>query len=167
MKYRYHPTQEDIRIATSFAKKYINDHIRGTRSIEVMKRDIVMGKLGEIAYKKYWGDSVSEIELSGTPQGSQPDFIRKDSNSYQSIRVEVKTIESETKWCTFGNWNFEELVLFRLEDGVLHWVNTYTRPILKEKAKPSNFSKKWYFDPEPSYVKMEIKPPPPGYNYYP
>lgn len=146
MKYRYHPTLEDIKLATDFAEKYINDHIRGTRSVEVMKRDIVTGKLGEIAYKRYWGDSVSEIELSGTPQGSQSDFIRKDAE--KSIRVEIKTIERETKWCTFGNWNFDELVLFRLEDGVIYWINTYTYSTVKQKAKPSNFSRKWYFHPE-------------------
>jgi hypothetical protein len=165
MKYRYYPTQEDIQKATSFAEKFISDHIRGTRSVEVMKRDMVIGKLGEIAYRRYWGDSVSEVEWSGIPQGSQPDFIR-NSESDQPIRVEIKTIEKETKWCTFGNWNFEELVLFRLEDGVIHWINTYTYPILKEKAKLSNFGKKWYFDPELSF-RREIKPSPPNYNYYP
>ncbi len=165
MKYRYRPTEEDWQLAREFCERTMNDHIRGTRSLFELKENIILGKLGEIAYKKYWEEEVTEVDWSGTPQGKEPDFLKSEGPS--QIKVQIKTIEGNSKWATFYNWNFDILVLFRMKNGILHYIDTYTYPVLKERARQSNYNKGWYFDPE-TWTKFGNYPSPPdGYNYYP
>jgi hypothetical protein len=167
MKFRYRPTDEDWKIARDFCERTINDHIRGKRSLFELRENIILGKLGEIAYKKYWEDDVNDVDLSGIPQGKEPDFLKKEEGT-RDIKVQIKTIEGTSKWVTFSNWNFDLLVVFQMKNGILHYIDTYTNPVLKEKARESNYSKGWYFDPTTSITKFGNYPEPPvGYNYYP
>jgi hypothetical protein len=165
MKFRYRPTEEDFRLAREFSDRTSNDHIRGKRSESEVRGNIILGKLGEIAYKRYFEDEVSDVDWTGIPQGKEPDFV----NLKFGTKIQIKTIDGTTKWCSFQNWNFDVLVLFRMMNGVLHYIDTYTCPVLKEKAKESNYGRYWYFYPEGDlvYDSGKYPPPPTGYNYYP
>jgi len=165
MKFRYRPSEEDWQTSREFANKTMNDHIRGKRSESELKSNIILGKLGEIAYKNYWEDEVTDVDWTGIPQGKEPDFLKTVGNS--KLKVQVKTIEGTTKWATFSNWNFDILVLFQMKNGILHYIETYTYPMLKEKARESNFTKGWYFDPDTTTKFGHYPPPPPGYTYLP
>jgi hypothetical protein len=162
MKYRYVPTHYEVYQAMNFAESFAEDHMRNGRDEKTLISNIAVGKLGEIAYKNYYGDAVSEVDWSGIPQGKEPDFINKKF----STKIQIKTLNEDTKWCSFGSWNFDILVVFRMVKGEVHYINTYTNPILREKAKSSKFNNGWYFYPSDD-VNQEYPAPPEGYNYYP
>lgn len=138
---KYNITEEDEDIVKDFIERSANNHIRYTRSIERVKEDIRVGKLGEIAYKRYCGDEISEIDWTGKPQGDGLDFKRKDG-----IGIQVKTINVDAKWCTFSDWKWDILVIYKMIGNEILLIGEFDREYIKGIARKSNW-KGWYIDP--------------------
>lgn len=139
---KYNITEEDEDIVEDFIERSMSNHIRSTRSEAQVKEDIRVGKLGEIAYKHYCGDDISEIDWEDRVQGDGLDFKRKDGTG-----IQVKTLNSDTKWCTFYDWKWDILVVFRLVGDTIELIGEFDRSYVKGIARESNW-KGWYIDPE-------------------
>ena len=137
---KYKIKEEDEDLVEEFINRSLNDHMRFTRDESTLKNHIRIGKLGEIAYKAYAGDSISEIDWKPIPQ-SGPDF-----RSIDGTGIQVKTITEDSKWCTFYNWNFDTLAVLRMNGDLIELVGEFDLEFLKGIAKKSNF-KGWYIDP--------------------
>jgi len=138
---KYTITQEDEFIVSDFIERSLNQHIHKNRSEYQVREDLRIGKLGEIAYKHWHGDSISGIDWSGIPQGTSPDFRDNEGKG-----IQIKTMRSDTKWCSFYNWNFDQLVALRIVGNEIHLVSELSIYSLKTIAKSSKWSG-WYFYP--------------------
>jgi hypothetical protein len=139
---KYTITNEDEDLVEDFIQRAYQYHIRSKRSEDEVKEDIRIGKLGEIAYKAYVGNDANEIDWSGIPQGTGEDFVHLERG-----KIQVKTLREDSKWCTFYNWNFDELVVFRIVRDQVLLIGEFSKENLKNDARKSNWSG-WYIDPE-------------------
>ncbi len=138
---KYLITSEDELLVSDFIERSAINHVRNNRTLDQVKEDIRIGKLGEIAYKHWYRDLISPIDWSGIPQGTSPDFRDTDGKG-----IQVKTMRSNTKWCSFYNWDFDRLAALRFVDGEIHLIKEFQRDQLKSIAKSSKWSG-WYFYP--------------------
>lgn len=137
---KYKIKEEDEDLVEEFINRSLNDHMRFTRDESTLKNNIRIGKLGEIAYKAYAGDNISEIDWKPIPQPG-PDF-----RSIEGTGIQVKTIAEDARWCSFYNWNFDTLVVLRMKGDLIELIGEFDLEFLKGIAKKSNF-KGWYIDP--------------------
>lgn len=139
--YKYKYTESDEDLIEDFIERSVSTHIRDKRSIEDLREDIRIGKLGEIAYSHYAGPECGEIDWSGRPQDQGADFTHIDGT-----KIQVKTIRSNANWASFYNWNFDRLVVFKEESGVLTLLKDLDIDEVKTVCKKSNWTG-WYIDP--------------------
>jgi hypothetical protein len=139
--YKYQYTEEDENLVEDFINRSIKDHIRERRSESEVREDIRIGKLGEIAYSHYAGPECGSVDWSGRPQDKAPDFIHTDGT-----RIQVKTIRSDANWASFYNWNFDRLVVFKENGGILTLLKDLDLDEVKSIARKSNWTG-WYIDP--------------------
>lgn len=135
----YQPTRKDFELAKDFAINAAKYHRRGKRTKDEIISDIIIGKIGEIAYKSWMGSEVNDLNYSfGNPDDGW-DFTKSNGD-----RVQVKTLRPETNWVTFNNWYWEELVVIR------YYVNYFQLEHIKSKseinaiAKPSKYRGFYY-----------------------
>lgn len=138
---KYTETKEDRLKIEEFIRLSAKNHRPNGRSIDQIKDDIRIGKLGEIAYKSWMGDLINDVDWSSVNQGTGEDFVNSKGK-----KIQVKTIRHDTKWCSFYNWNFDYLVCLRQIGSEIHFVSSLSKPQLKSKAIKSNWEG-WYFYP--------------------
>lgn len=141
---KYKVTEEDILLVEDFIQRAANNHFAFSRDYQEITENIRIGKLGEIAYKAYAGDEVGGVDWSGIPQGTSPDFFRKDGRG-----IQVKTLNHDTRWCSFYNWDFDELAVLRINSRVneIRLIGVFERQFIKSIASKSKW-RGWYIDPE-------------------
>lgn len=138
----YEITQKDEDLVEDFIIRSAHAHMNGSRSLEQVKEDIRVGKLGEIAYKNYCGDSINEIDWKGHVQFDGLDFKHQNGKG-----IQVKTLNQNTTWCTFNDWQWDILVALRLIGNKIHLIGEYDKAYVTGIAKKSKW-KGWYFYPE-------------------
>ena len=138
----YKITEDDEAIVDDFIQRSAKDHMQRTRTFAELKEDIRIGKLGEIAYKDYCGESINEVDWKGVVQTDGLDFKHEDGRG-----IQVKTLNTNTKWCAFPDWKWDVLVVLRENNGSIHMIGEFEKEYVKTKAKKSNWSG-WYIDPE-------------------
>lgn len=127
----YQIKQKDIDEAKTFAESQ--------KSKSISNADIdyyFLGKLGEIAYRNWHGSSV---KYSNTNKVT--DFTRSDG-----IRLAVTTVNKDTKWAVFNDWEFDVLVVLRKIEDRIFCINEVSKDQLKKIAKPSRW-RGWFFNP--------------------
>jgi hypothetical protein len=138
----YKVTEVDEDLVDDFIQRAANNHRAEGRDINKIEDNIRTGKLGEIAYKSYCGDSINEVDWSGVVQMDGLDFKRTDGTG-----IQVKTLNADTTWCSFPNWKWDVLVVMRLVGNEVHLLGEFEREYIKGIARKSNWSG-WYFNPE-------------------
>lgn len=138
----YKIKKEDLDLCTSFANRTASNHMRGERSHNQVVKDIIVGKLGEIAYKNYKGNAINDIDWSGVVQYDGLDFKSKEGKG-----IQVKTLNVDAKWATFNDWKWDLLVIQRLEGRAIKLIGEYEKDSIRSVARPSNW-KGWYFNPK-------------------
>jgi hypothetical protein len=139
--YKYKYTEQDEDLVEDFIERAIQSHMRERRSVSELKEDIRIGKLGEIAYWNYANPDCGEIDWSGRPQDQGADFTHTDGT-----KIQVKTIRSDAKWASFYNWNFDRLVVFKEDNGILTLLKDLEVEEVRSISRKSNW-KGWYIDP--------------------
>ena len=136
-------TKDDFQIASEFAKGAYQLHKSHGRTDKQVIHDIVIGKLGEIAYKKILGDEVSNTDLC-IHEDPDPgwDFEAKNGD-----RIQIKTVQPNYQWVTFGNYYWERLVIMQIEGSECTLLRDMHITEVKQVAEKSKF-KGWYI---PSY----------------
>ncbi len=137
----YKITQEDEDLIEDFIKRSAHSHMHYSRTLEQVKEDIRVGKLGEIAYKDYCGDSINGVDWKGLVQMDGLDFTHEDGRG-----IQVKTLNKDTTWCTFYDWKWDVIVVMRIVGGEIHLLGEFDKEYVKGIARKSNW-KGWYFDP--------------------
>lgn len=137
----YKIKEVDENLVKDFIQRSANTHMRGSRSIEQVKQDIRIGKLGEIAYKNHCEDSINGVDWKGLVQMDGLDFTHEDGRG-----IQVKTLNKDTLWCTFYDWRWDVLVVMRMIGEEIHLIGEFDKEYLKGIARKSNW-KGWYFDP--------------------
>lgn len=138
----YKVKEKDEDLVEDFIRRAAETHMRGSRTLEEVKDDIRVGKLGEIAYKDYCGDSINEVDWKGLVQLDGLDFTHEDGRG-----IQVKTLREDTKWCTFYDWKWDILVSLRIVGNEIHLLGEFDKEYLQRVAKSSKW-KGWYFYPE-------------------
>jgi hypothetical protein len=128
-------------LVEDFIQRSAETHMRGSRSLDEVKEDIRVGKLGEIAYKDYCGESINEVDWKGVVQMDGLDFTHEDGRG-----IQVKTLREDTKWCTFYDWKWDSLVVLRMIGNEIHLLGEFDKEYLKRTARESKW-KGWYFYP--------------------
>ncbi len=78
--------RNELKDLFEFANKSFNNHNAQYREKRKVKKDIIIGKLGELAYKKLFEDKVSEINYTNNVKGDGGyDFI------HAGFKIDVKT----------------------------------------------------------------------------
>lgn len=136
----YQPTREDYNKVKTFAIESAKGHMKLKRTIDEIISDIIVGKLGEMAYKRWMGDEVSEIDLRVYSQ-SDPgwDFVKADGT-----RVQVKTLRSGVNWVSFNNWYWDELVVVRYHINYFQLEHIKTKTEINGITKRSKFRGYYY-----------------------
>jgi hypothetical protein len=136
----YQPTREDYDKVTEFAIESAKYHLKHKRTLDEIISDIIVGKLGEMAYKSWMGDGVSEIDLEVHPEADPGwDFVKTDGT-----RVQVKTIRQGINWVSFDNWYWEELVVIRYNVNYFQLEHIKTKSEVNGIARPSKFRGFYY-----------------------
>jgi hypothetical protein len=138
----YKITKEDKNLIEDFIERSANSHIKYTRSTEQVKADIKVGKLGEIAYKNHYKDSINGVDWKGLVQMDGIDFTHIDGRG-----IQVKTLNRDTQWCTFYDWKWDVIAVMRIIGSEIHLIGEYNKEQIKKIARESNW-KGWYFDPK-------------------
>lgn len=138
----YKITEVDEDLVDDFINRSAKDHRSNKRTLDEVKEDIRIGKLGEIAYKQYCGNSINEVDWKGVVQMDGLDFTHEDGRG-----IQVKTLREDTKWCTFYNWKWDVLVIMRMVGNSIHLLGEFDREYIKSNARKSNWSG-WYINPE-------------------
>jgi hypothetical protein len=137
---RYQPTEEDYDIVKSFALSSAKYHIKRKRTLDEVISDIIVGKLGEISYKSWMGDSVSETDLvAKTEHDPGWDFVKIDGT-----RVQVKTLRTGVNWVSFSNWNWDEIAVIRYHVNYFELEHIKTKKEVNAITKPSKFRGFYY-----------------------
>ena len=137
----YQPTQEEILAVKEFAKNSAKFHRKKKRSLDEVVSDIIVGKLGEFAYKHWMAESVSDVNLIVSEFADEGwDFVKTDGK-----RVQVKTLRSDVKWVSFNNWYWEELVVIRYHVNYFKLEHIKTKSEINAIAKSSKFNG-WYYE---------------------
>ena len=139
---KYTPTETDYDLVERFATTSAFNHFAGSRDYEGIVDDIVIGKLGEIAYKSWMGDDVSDPDLTFR-ENADPGWDFVDKNG---IKIQVKTLRSSTKWVTFYNWNWDRLEIIRFDGQDFIHIRSVHREEVQKIARPSKF-RGHYFKP--------------------
>ena len=136
-------TKEDFQIAAEFANSAYQSHISHGRTDKQLMHDIVIGKLGEIAYKKILGDAINDTDLT-VHEVSDPgwDFEAKNGD-----RIQVKTVQPNYPWVSFGNYYWERLAIIQIEGNECTLIRDMHITEVKKVAEKSK-SNGWYI---PSY----------------
>ena len=137
----YKITQEDKNLVEDFIERSANSHMHYSRTLEQVKDDIRVGKLGEIAYKNHCKDSINGVDWKGLVQMDGLDFTHEDGRG-----IQVKTLNKDTTWCTFYDWKWDVLIVMRIIGDEIHLLGEFDKEYLKGIARKSNW-KGWYFDP--------------------
>jgi len=105
-------SRKELRKAFKFANDTWQDHPPQGRSPRKIKRDIVIGKIGELGYKKLYGDKVSEINFVSNPKGDGGyDFI------YNDLKIDVKTNRgTHHSSVYYKRYTFDYLALMQFEN---------------------------------------------------
>lgn len=138
----YKITEADEDLVDDFIIRSAKDHRSNNRTIEEVSSDIRIGKLGEIAYKQYCGNSINGIDWKGIVQTDGLDFKHVDGRG-----IQVKTLREETKWCTFYDWKWDVLVVMRMIGNTIHLIGEFEKEYVKTVARKSNWNG-WYINPE-------------------
>ena len=140
---RYLITNEDLLAASNFAKASYKHHLSHGRSEKEVFQNIITGKLGEIAYHKIVGDEVNEVNLipSEDPDPGW-DFIAKNGD-----RIQVKTVQPNYRWVSFGNYYWDRLVVMKIDGNVCTLLRDMHITEVKSLSQKSKFNG-WYI---PSY----------------
>ena len=136
-------TKEDFLIAAEFANSAYQFHTSHGRTDKQLIHDIVIGKLGEIAYKKILGDAINDTDLS-VHEDPDPgwDFELKNGD-----RIQVKTVQSNYPWVSFGNFYWDRLAIIQIEGNECTLIRDMHITEVKKVAEKSK-SNGWYI---PSY----------------
>ena len=142
MKPSFHPTKDQLKEIVEYANSTVANYPNrnNRRSVKEVHSDIVIGKLGELAYKSWMGNEVSEVDLIVRKEEDPGwDFTKTDGT-----RVQVKTIRSGIKWVTLGNFYWEELVVIRYDKGNFELEHIKTKTEVNGIAKRSKFKGYYY-----------------------
>ena len=136
----FQPTREQYDLIRQFAIDSSKYHARRKRTKEEVISDIIIGKLGELAYKTWMGNEVSEVDLS-IREDPDPgwDFTKTDGT-----RVQVKTIRPNVNWVTFNNFYWEEMAVIRYHVNYFELVHIKTKSEINGITKPSKFRGYYY-----------------------
>jgi hypothetical protein len=133
---------KDFELAQNFANESYQNHRNHNRSIDQIKGDIILGKLGEMAYESIMKGSVSGIDLTPKKEADPGWDLVGDDGS----KIQVKTLRQDVKWVTFYNWNWDILVIMRQIDNMeFCLVRTLKKDEVKKIARPSKF-RGFYFE---------------------
>jgi hypothetical protein len=136
----YQPTREDYDRVKEFAIGTVKYHMKRKRTHDEIVSDIIVGKLGEVAYKNWMGDGVSEIDLEIRPEADPGwDFVKTDGT-----RVQIKTLRQGINWVSFNNWYWDELVAIRYNVNYFELEHIKTRSEINGIARPSKFRGFYY-----------------------
>lgn len=115
---------KDVLICSKFAEDSHLHHSAHERSRRQTKEHIFIGKLGEFAFKKYYGDEVSDVNLVIDINGDGgKDFI---FHAYPEYKIDVKTVRTP----------YYDKVFFSLKNpNFSHLASMY----IKERLKNNNF----------------------------
>ena len=138
--YKIKEVDEDL--VKDFIQRAAETHMRSTRSVERVKEDIRVGKLGEIAYKDYRRDSINEVDWKDIVQLDGIDFTYSDGRG-----IQVKTLNSDSQWCTFYDWKWDVIVVMRMIGDTIHLIGEFNKEQIQGISRKSNW-KGWYFDPK-------------------
>ena len=136
-------TNEDLQIASTFAKEAYLLHMSNGRTHKQVFRDIITGKLGEVAYKRIVGDAVNDTNffVSEDPDPGW-DFVSETGD-----RIQVKTVQPDYQWISFGNYYWDRLVIIQIDGNECTLLKDMHITEVKQIAEKSKF-KGWYI---PSY----------------
>jgi len=140
---KYLITNEDILAVSDFAKATYKFHMSHGRSDKEVFQNIVTGKLGEIAYKSFAGNEVSKVNLTPS-EDPDPGW---DFESKNGDRIQVKTVQSDYQWVSFGNYYWDRLVIIQINENSCTLLRDMHITEVKQIAEKSKF-KGWYI---PSY----------------
>jgi hypothetical protein len=138
----FRPTKDQLKEIVEYANSTVANYPNrnNRRSVKEVHSDIVIGKLGELAYKSWMGNEVSEVDLIVRKEEDPGwDFTKTDGT-----RVQVKTIRSGIKWVTLGNFYWEELVVIRYDKGNFELEHIKTKTEVNGIAKRSKFKGYYY-----------------------
>ena len=136
-------TNEDLQLASTFAKGSYQLHMSHGRTHKEVFHDIVTGKLGEIAYKKIVGDKVNNVNLV-VSEDPDPGW---DFEAVNGDRIQVKTIQKDYNWVSFSNYYWDRLVVIQMDGNVCTLLRDMHITEVKQLAQKSKFTG-WYI---PSY----------------
>lgn len=138
----YQPTREDFDRVKAFAIDSVKYHMKRKRTTDEIMSDIIVGKLGEFAYKHWMGDSVSEPDLVAKVEHDPGwDFVKTDGT-----RVQVKTLRTGINWVSFSNWYWEEIAVIRYHVNYFELEHIKTKSEVNGIARPSRF-RGYYYEP--------------------
>jgi hypothetical protein len=135
----YQPSIEDYERAKEFAIESVKNHRSYGRNSDEIISDIIVGKLGEMAYKSWMGSEVNEIDLTTYGHDDGWDFVKSDGT-----RVQVKVIGKDVNWVSFTNWYWEELVVIRHHQNYFQLEHIKSKSQIHEIAKKSKFKGFYY-----------------------
>jgi hypothetical protein len=139
IKGRYTIDREDLEIVMEFAKRTCDNHRSSGRSPQEIFDSIVLGKLGEFAYKSWLGDSISEVDLTEDGPDEGWDFTAVDNGD----RIQIKTLKEETPWLSFSNYYWDRIIALQQIGSEIRYVGELTNSEARKLAKPSK-RKGWY-----------------------
>jgi hypothetical protein len=136
----YQPSIEDYEKAKEFAIVSAKNHRSNGRNENEIISNIIIGKLGEIAYKNWMGSSVNDPKLEPTIEPDDGwDFVKSDGT-----RVQVKVIGENAKWVSFTNWYWDELVVIRYRQNYLQLEHIKSKSQIHGISKKSSFKGFYY-----------------------
>ena len=140
----YHPTNVDIDRCLTFATASVDSHYNNNRRTrDEIIEDIVVGKLGEIAFQS-WFPGIGPPKLKPTKDPDPGWDLLRDNGD----RIQVKTLNEGTKWVSFDNWNWDFIAAIRFipNENCFRLLHINTKSTINGIAKKSKFGG-WYYNP--------------------
>jgi len=124
----YKITVDDLVKVLKYVQDNYSEYFAGDRKPEIVKNNILIGKLGEVVYSNIFSNFIYNDYSERGPNGY--DFFLKNGN-----RVDVKTIDKKWKkrvYFKFGDfYDFDELALISLSK---KYKGTYLGSLSREDA---------------------------------
>jgi hypothetical protein len=136
----YKPSYEDFLRVKEFALESSKFHMNSNRNSKELVSDIIIGKLGELAFKHWMGNEISDVDLQPKIDPDPGwDFVKSDGT-----RIQVKTIRKGVNWVSFTNWYWEELAVIRYDKNLFELQHIKTKSEINGIAKSSKFRGFYY-----------------------
>lgn len=132
-------TKKDLDDAKEFADLTAPKHYSGARGSEIVYRDIIQGKMGEIGYYDLYKDNIVEPSQHLVPS-EEPDpgwdFVLKDGT-----KVDVKTVRPDARTITLNSSiKADEYHVVEIgRNGVCEVIHKFTNEDIFKQRKPSKF----------------------------